>query len=59
MVRVAIAILLLAALPALPAAAQGKGKGPPAERGPSASDRGDRSGDRDEWRRFTDSDRRW
>lgn len=68
MLRALIATLLLAAVPVLPAAAQGKskskdkgqGKGPPAERsggGGGADDR-DRH-DRDDWRRFTDSDRRW
>jgi hypothetical protein len=56
MLRLLTAILLLATAPALPAAAKdkgspGKGKGPPAERGGG--------GDRDDWRRFTDDDRRW
>lgn len=66
MLRVLVAILLLAAVPALPAGAQGKsqGKGPPAERG-SGGDRYERyddegrGRDRDDWRRFDDSDRRW
>jgi hypothetical protein len=69
MLRVLVAILLLAAVPVLPAGAQGKsqgkgrGKGAPAERG-SGGDRydrydEDRGRDRDDWRRFDDSDRRW
>jgi len=86
MVRILTAILLLLAVPALPALAKdkgnpgkgnGKGKGPPAERSGGGGGGGDHDewnddrdhheGDRDEWehdhrddwRRFSDSDRRW
>jgi hypothetical protein len=72
--RILTAMLLLLAVPALPAFAKdpgkgkgnGKGKGPPAERGAGGSDHDEWQDDHDEWhddhdewRRFSDSDRRW
>lgn len=67
MQRILTVLLLLLAVPALPAVAKdqgkGKGKGPPAERGAGGGDHDEwhddhHEGDRD-WRGFSDADRRW
>jgi hypothetical protein len=65
--RILVALFVVLALAAPSASAKdkgnpgkGKGKGPPAARGQGgADDRHEWDGDRDEWRRFSDDDRRW
>lgn len=74
MLRILTALLLLLAVPALPALAKdqgkGKGKGPPAGRGAGGGDHDEWQDDHDEWhddhhegdrgwRGFSDADRRW